>query len=536
MKKTILILLTVVLLFPLYAQTGALGSNTGYYVNDNFVSWKVDSTSIILLSDDSYIDSCVLSLSEIFNQENESIVFSDEDNSIQTALREGRDGKGCVVVASSGNERKTDNINHIAKIPGVIGVGGLMGNGRRGEYSNCSSELSLMAFGGQVVQQDERGNYCDIRTIDREGNNGYNTGNYCTYFGMTSAAAPMVSGVASLMLSVNPELTSTQVKNIMENTAKEWEDYNFSTTSAHPNGSWNAEVGYGLVDAHKAVVHAYEYGYDMKIVGSDELADCDNREYTCDILRPELFTYEWNCSNNLVKVSEDGATAHFMPLAVGVGMVTVNVKQQDEIMFSLNKEVTISSISVNISPVATADFSVTSDATWSASTYLPVEVTVESGSTLTITGTLHCAPNARIIVRPGARLVVDGGTLTGACDNDLWEGIFVEGNPSPSTRVPTTREWWNCATAPPSRMPAVPSARHCRVIPSPPPAASSWPPTPSSATTPAPWNSFRTPTMCPPPPSAPTTATSATVRSPWTTTTIFQQQVPTSMPTCALPA
>lgn len=729
MKKTILILLTVVLLFPLYAQTGALGSNTGYYVNENFVSWKVDSTSIILLSDDSYIDSCVLSLSEIFNQENESIVFSDEDNSIvinsrrllelnvdslfrtlpnsifskitfwdyakiingehiwlrnevvakmkntnswsriqntlsnfvydtcykeddlyvhvlctnptelvriantlyesglvefsepdfyaeysqhyndplfsqqyylnntgqsiisenghssditsnidiqapeawnfisfvsaidtpkvgivddgvedhedlkfgniskvlngfpmsnhgrpqtlmahgecvagivaatqnngkgisgvapnswiipirnqkisyrngynyplilymnnsriargireawkdydvdilnfswgslheisnqitdaiQTALREGRDGKGCVVVASSGNERKTDNINHIAKIPGVIGVGGLMGNGRRGEYSNCSSELSLMAFGGQVVEQDERGNYCDIRTIDREGNNGYNTGNYCTYFGMTSAAAPMVSGVASLMLSVNPELTSTQVKNIMENTAKEWEDYNFSTTSAHPNGSWNAEVGYGLVDAHKAVVHAYEYGYDMKIVGSDELADCDNREYTCDILRPELFTYEWNCSNNLVKVSEDGATAHFMPLAVGVGMVTVNVKQQDEIMFSLNKEVTISSISVNISPVATADFSVTSDATWSASTYLPVEVTVENGSTLTITGTLHCAPTARIIVRPGARLVVDGGTLTGACDNDLWEGIFVEGNPS----------------------------------------------------------------------------------------------------------
>lgn len=359
--------------------------------------------------------------------------FSDQiEDAIQTAMLEGRNGKGCIVVASSGNESKTDSISFIARIPGVVGVGGLSGNGQRGEYSNCSSDLSVMAFGGQVVEQDNMGNiYCDIRTIDREGENGYNqAGNYCNFFGMTSAAAPMVSGVASLMLSVNPELTSSQVKDIIEGTAVKLADYYFTTTSTHQNGTWNAEVGYGLVDAHRAVVNAFENGYDMKILGSDELSSCDIQTYTCDILRPELFTFSWNCSSNLAMISEDGITAHFMPLAAGEGTITVIVSQQDEPMFTVSKNVIISSTSVAIDPISPAPFTITSDTTWSTSTYLPVDVTVEAGVELTITGTLYCAPAARIIVRPGARLVIDGCMLTSACDNNLWEGIFVEGNPS----------------------------------------------------------------------------------------------------------
>ena len=53
---------------------------------------------------------------------------------------------------------------------------------------------------------------------------------------------------------------------------------------------------------------------------------------------------------------------------------------------------------------------------------------IDSLATLTITGTLHCASSARIIVRPGGKLIVDGGTLTNACTGEMWQGIFVEGN------------------------------------------------------------------------------------------------------------
>ena len=53
---------------------------------------------------------------------------------------------------------------------------------------------------------------------------------------------------------------------------------------------------------------------------------------------------------------------------------------------------------------------------------------IDSLTTLTITGTLHCAPSARIVVRPGGKLIVDGGTLTNACTGEMWQGIFVEGH------------------------------------------------------------------------------------------------------------
>ena len=55
-------------------------------------------------------------------------------------------------------------------------------------------------------------------------------------------------------------------------------------------------------------------------------------------------------------------------------------------------------------------------------------VIVDSGVTLTITCQVEMSPNARLIVRPGGKLVVDGGTLTSACDGEMWQGIEVVGD------------------------------------------------------------------------------------------------------------
>ena len=38
------------------------------------------------------------------------------------------------------------------------------------------------------------------------------------------------------------------------------------------------------------------------------------------------------------------------------------------------------------------------------------------------------SPNTRIIVRPGGKLIVDGGTLTSACTGEMWQGIEVVGD------------------------------------------------------------------------------------------------------------
>ncbi len=54
-------------------------------------------------------------------------------------------------------------------------------------------------------------------------------------------------------------------------------------------------------------------------------------------------------------------------------------------------------------------------------------VIIESGYTLNITCQVYCSQNANIIVRPGGKLIVDGGELTSA-GNAMWKGVIIEGN------------------------------------------------------------------------------------------------------------
>ena len=84
-----------------------------------------------------------------------------------------------------------------------------------GRYSNIGPNLDLVAYGGDANKSGEG----DIRTIDRIGANGYSNGDYTDAFSGTSAACPQVSGVAALILSINPNLTRQEVENILFTTA-----------------------------------------------------------------------------------------------------------------------------------------------------------------------------------------------------------------------------------------------------------------------------------------------------------------------------
>lgn len=58
------------------------------------------------------------------------------------------------------------------------------------------------------------------------------------------------------------------------------------------------------------------------------------------------------------------------------------------------------------------------------------EIVVDSLSTLCVYDTAKLRREARLIVHPGGKLIVNGGTLTNACDGEMWQGIIVEGNPN----------------------------------------------------------------------------------------------------------
>ena len=166
-------------------------------------------------------------------------------NAINEALVQGRNMKGCVIVNASGNDYES-TINAPANHQGVIAVGAINRSGVRAPYSNYGLGLSVVAPGVNVITTDV---YGDTR-----------------YFGGTSAACPHVAGVAALILSYRPNLMGYEVKQAIERTARKigqsdstYVYINYPLTNSptfgnyFPNGSWNTEVGYGLVDAYAAL-------------------------------------------------------------------------------------------------------------------------------------------------------------------------------------------------------------------------------------------------------------------------------------------
>lgn len=75
---------------------------------------------------------------------------------------------------------------------------------------------------------------------------------------------------------------------------------------------------------------------------------------------------------------------------------------------------------------------INTNTTWAFGKVVYGDVTVKSGSTLTIECVVIMPPGGKIIVEKGARLIVDGGQITIASPNcgDYWTGIEVLGDPT----------------------------------------------------------------------------------------------------------
>ncbi len=177
----------------------------------------------------------------------------------QEMAEESNDGKGVVVVFASGNSGKSNfNNSPEARESYNFAVGATDSTDQRASYSVYGPELDLVAPGGgaQGIVTTDRNDF----TIKRAGKAhkylaGYSRGAFNRSFRGTSAAAPVVAGVAALVWAANPDLTADEVKEILRNSA------NKSINSRYTfNGEGrNNEVGYGRVDAAAAVEMARSY-------------------------------------------------------------------------------------------------------------------------------------------------------------------------------------------------------------------------------------------------------------------------------------
>ena len=108
-----------------------------------------------------------------------------------------------------------------------------------------------MGVGGWgIATSDVTGTYIDANGVERGG--GYDPGPYNTNFTGTSSACPLVAGVCSLVLSANPNLTATEVREIIKTTARK-----IGSESEYDHGH-SKQYGHGCVNAEAAVAFALE--------------------------------------------------------------------------------------------------------------------------------------------------------------------------------------------------------------------------------------------------------------------------------------
>jgi subtilisin family serine protease len=241
-----------------------------------------------------------------------SMSFSTEEtNAVNTAISQAV-SSNCVLVAASGNENAS-TVSYPANSSNVIAVGAISQCGQRKSQSSCDGESWGSNYGSAL---DVVAPGVKIYTTDIQGNAGYNTasgtaGNYYASFNGTSAACPHVAGVAALILSAYPNLTQTQVRQAIESTCTKLSGYSFATNSSHPNGTWNNQVGHGLVNAYAALNSVV---LNSEITGADFICTGSNTTYTI-ANKPSNATVTWTYSgislNGANNTTSSSAVFHY---------------------------------------------------------------------------------------------------------------------------------------------------------------------------------------------------------------------------------
>lgn len=189
---------------------------------------------------------------------------------IDNGITQGRGGRGAVYVFAAGNGGcistnasgqcvgESSGLDGYTNHLGVLVACSVDHRGRRPYYGETGANILVCGS-----TSDDAGRAA-ITTLAPQGGTRSN-------FGGTSAAAPMVSGAAALVLATNPALTWRDVRLLLARTARRNDASSPDWVTSGPGLPHHPEYGFGTVNAQAAVSAARGWS---SVGGSSSLVSC----------------------------------------------------------------------------------------------------------------------------------------------------------------------------------------------------------------------------------------------------------------------
>jgi serine protease len=280
--------------------------------------------------------------------------------------------KGVLVVVSAGNEGGP--VGAPANCSGAMAIAGIRHAGTKVGFSSLGREVALSAPGGNCVNTGA-GQPC-LFSLDTTSNSGTTTPSTSNFTDQTntnlgtSFSAPIVSGIAGLMLAVNGNLKSQQLIQRMRQSANPFPVSSDTTiptctvpTSTTPlqNAECNCTTttcGAGMANAAKSVAAALRPFAAVKLStltttpGASITLDASGSAAACN---HQVVSYSWATTSGANPGGIAGAnTAMATIVAPQQSSYVVTVTVTDEVGKTDTADITVSSTSLSTAAPATA--------------------------------------------------------------------------------------------------------------------------------------------------------------------------------------